>query len=108
MLNLKNVKIAFFDLDGVLSIPRYRDIDGNISCGMLSEDWFITCQSTEDVYRDCEVPIKVINLLRRLKNNGTKLYVLTHETNSGAYFNKVNFILKITQISLALILMYYL
>lgn len=93
MLDLSQVKVAFFDLDGVLSVPRYIDKNGATNCGMIDNDWFNTCQEREDVYKDCIAPFQVINLLSELKKDGVKLFVLTHETNSGAYFNKVNFIL---------------
>lgn len=93
MLNLNKINIAFFDLDGVLSVPRYRDSHGNITCGMSDDDWFDICQNRLDVYKDCVVPNQVLNLLETLKKNNATLYVLTHETNSGAYFNKVEYVL---------------
>lgn len=91
---IKNIKIAFFDLDGVLSIPRYKNSDGIITCGMLDTDWFDRCQNEDDIYKYCIPPKQIINLLQKLKNNNTLLFVLTHETNSGAYFNKVDYVLK--------------
>ena len=92
-LNLKKVKIAFFDLGGVLSVPRYADAYGNIGCSVPDDYWFKYCNWKSDVYALCKPIKQTKELLQELKKQGTRLYVLTHETNSGAYFNKVDFVL---------------
>lgn len=92
-MRLKDIDIAFFDLDGVLSVPRYETGLG-IKCALPDEDWFQEVNWCSDVYRHCEPVPQVIKLLEQLKKRNTRLYVLTHETNSGAYFNKVDFVLE--------------
>lgn len=95
MVKLKGVQIAFFDLDGVLSIPRFRDNLGNIKCAIGSDDgaWFDKANWNSDCYKDCKVNPNIIALLNKLKSKNVRLYVLTHDTNSGSYFNKVDFVL---------------
>lgn len=92
-MKLKDIDIAFFDLDGVLSVPRYETGLG-IKCALPDEDWFQEVNWCSDVYRHCEPVPQVIKLLEQLKKRSTRLFVLTHETNSGAYFNKVDFVLE--------------
>lgn len=92
-MKLKDIDIAFFDLDGVLSVPRYETGLG-VKCALPDEDWFQEVNWNSNVYRHCEPVPQVIKLLEQLKKRNTRLYVLTHETNSGAYFNKVDFVLE--------------
>ena len=35
-------RLAFFDIDGVLSAPGY-DVNGEIRIGMSDEDWILYC-----------------------------------------------------------------
>ena len=91
-MRLKDIDIAFFDLDGVLSVPRYETNLG-VKCALPDESWFQSANWGSDLYNHCEPVPQVMKLLEKLKNNGTRLYVLTHENNSGAYFNKVDFVL---------------
>lgn len=91
-MKLKDIKLAFFDLDGVLSVPRYKT-DSGIKCALPDNAWFQKANWGSDIYKYCEPVPQMIKLLEQLKKNGVQLFVLTHETNSGAYFNKVDFIL---------------
>lgn len=95
MIKLNGVKIAFFDIDGVLSIPRYRDYLGSIKCaiGKNDEAWFDKSNWNSDCYKDCAVNPKIVTLLNILKSKNVRLFALTHDTNSGSYFNKVDFVL---------------
>lgn len=92
-MRLKDIDIAFFDLDGVLSVPRYETRLG-VKCALPDEDWFESANWGSDLYKHCEPVPQVLKLLEQLKKRNTRLFVLTHETNSGAYFNKVDFVLK--------------
>lgn len=92
-MRLKDIDIAFFDLDGVLSVPRYETGLG-VKCALPDEDWFQEVNWNSNVYRHCEPVPQVLKLLEQLKKRNTRLFVLTHETNSGAYFNKVDFVLE--------------
>lgn len=94
MLSFTTTKLLFLDIDGVLSIPRYYSDkrDTVLTCGMPEEDWFRMCNTNNDVYMDCGVPKGVVKILRDAKKNGIEFYALTVETNSGEYFNKVNFL----------------
>lgn len=94
MVNLKGVEIAFFDIDGVLSIPRYDDGYGYIRCSISDDEaWFQKVNWSEDCYKLCKANPKAIELLEELTKKNVRLFALTHETNSGSYFNKVNFVL---------------
>lgn len=92
-MRLKDIDIAFFDLDGVLSVPRYETRLG-VKCALPDEDWFESANWGSGLYKHCEPVPQVLKLLEQLKKRNTRLFVLTHETNSGAYFNKVDFVLK--------------
>jgi glycosyltransferase involved in cell wall biosynthesis len=93
-MRLDDIKIAFIDLDGVLSVPRYENrYNTSLSCSMPDDLWFARCNTSLSVYDHCVAPDYIRPLLDELKARRVKLYVLTHETNSGAYFNKVNFVL---------------
>ena len=76
-------KIAFFDIDGVLSIPQYR-INNKIKPGGSPEWWKNFCDSNENPYKDCKIPKLVYNKLKTLKEIGVKLYVLTTENIPSA------------------------
>ena len=95
MISLKGIKIAFIDIDGVLSIPRYKDCIGNVRCAIGQNEgaWFNKSNWNSDCYKDCAVNPAVVALLDKLKRKGVMLYALTHETNSGSYFNKIDFVL---------------
>lgn len=93
MINFNLVKVAFFDLDGTLSIPRYESRSG-VGCGMPDNVWFDYNNRSSNTYRDCLVNPKAVGLLRDLRGLGVELKVLTLETFSGAYFNKVRFVLE--------------
>lgn len=93
MIDLRNVKIAFIDVDGTLAIPRFKNNDGQIKCAMEDNVWFNRCNSRTDMYKYCIKNKKLEDFMIKLKNNGTIFYVLTEETNSGAYFNKIDFVL---------------
>ena len=46
-MKLKDIDIAFFDLDGVLSVPRYETRLG-VKCALPDEDWFKSANWNSD------------------------------------------------------------
>lgn len=75
---MSNIKIVFFDLDGTLSIPEYRN-DGEPVIGFPTiREWVHYCETAgRDAYQYCK-PVKVTKkYAAELKSAGIKLYVLT-------------------------------
>ena len=56
-MRVKNIDIAFFDLDGVLSVPRYETGLG-IKCALPDEDWFQSANWSNDLYKYCNLFLK--------------------------------------------------
>ncbi len=86
-----NYKAAFFDIDGVLSVPRFT-IDGCIKPGYSAEQWAEVTSESDDVYRDCRAPKCVKELLDSFVAQGVKLFVLSTESLEDAIRSKRKFI----------------
>ena len=91
MKEFNNIKLAFYDIDGVLSIPRYN-VNGLIKCGGNTEWWEDYCKDNSNPYEFCGVPNKIYNNLKIMKDLGIELYVLSVETNLDAKRGKIKFI----------------
>ena len=86
-----NIKKAFYDIDGVLSIPRYER-NGVLTTGGSLEWWKNFCDTHEDPYKYCGVPRMVYNNLEAQKSSGVELYVLSVETIPKAKEGKLKFL----------------
>lgn len=86
-----NYKAAFFDIDGVLSVPRFT-IDGCIKPGYSAEQWAEVTHESDDVYKDCRAPKCVKELLDSFAAHGVKLFVLSTESLEDAIRSKDKFI----------------
>ena len=84
--------LAFFDIDGTLSIPRYLCFDGKYRAGMPQGDWERYCEKNHNAYKDCGTPVPVYELLDDLKDAGAKLMVLSTESIDAAKISKRRFI----------------
>ena len=72
------IKAAFFDVDGTLSAPEYREADGTPVVGFTQEGWTAYCRRTrEHAYDFCSPVAPVEAYARKLKAEGTRLYVLS-------------------------------
>lgn len=90
-------KIAFFDIDGVLSIPRYlntsRHTDGNKYVPGGTDRWWKSyCEENEHPYEACIVPHVIKVYLSDLLNSGCELFVLSQESFDAAERGKRDFI----------------
>lgn len=85
------MKYAFFDLDGVLSVPRYN-MDGRIVCGGPSDWWEKYNSLHTDAYRLCRSPRFIKKYVANLNKNGVKCYVLTVARKNCTKQNKETFI----------------
>lgn len=89
------IKLVFFDIDGTLCVPRYRDKHGNLVCGFSDADWFEFCENAgKEGYRDCITVKPVERYAHELKENGTKLFVLSTAQSLGEIEAKKTHILR--------------
>jgi FMN phosphatase YigB (HAD superfamily) len=85
------MKLVFFDMDGTLCSPQYL-VDGKMEIG-LPEGWVEYCVEKEnDTYEDC-IPVRIVgDYAKRLKEAGTRLYVLSTVQTSFEYEAKKCFL----------------
>lgn len=73
----KEIKLAFFDIDGTLSVPRYW-IDGRFQIGTDEQGWIDYClEHREDSYEFCYGSAPVRAHAEELKKSGCRLFVLS-------------------------------
>lgn len=71
---LMKIMLAFFDLDGTLSAPQYREADGTPVIGFTPKRWMEYCERERDhAYRDCRPVAEVAEFAKELYENGTLL-----------------------------------
>ena len=83
--------MAFFDIDGVLSIPQYR-IEGKLKAGGSKHWWKSYCLYEYNPYKDCKVPKAIKEKLKEFKEQNVHLYVLSQENINEARDGKIKFI----------------
>ena len=73
------MKLAFFDVDGTLSAPRYLDREnGRFVIGFTDAAWLSFCgEYGKDAYRDCAPLACVADYAKKLKETGCRLFVLS-------------------------------
>ena len=70
-------KLVFFDVDGVLSVPRYL-IGGRMTIGTTNEKWKEYCRiHGEDTYEYCVGISAVRKYAEKRKAEGARLFVLS-------------------------------
>ena len=89
--NCLTQKIAFFDIDGVLSVPRYLR-DGEYKPGGTSEWWKKVTEESDDVYQYCKVPKCIKEFVNNLRQEKVKLYTLSTEPLESAKRCKKKFL----------------
>lgn len=87
---IKTIKAAFFDIDGVLSVPRYFK-DGKFVSGG-SPEWWEEFSKDEDAYKDCIAPPIVKAFIQKLLDNGVMVKYLSTESIIPARRAKEKFI----------------
>jgi FMN phosphatase YigB (HAD superfamily) len=87
-----SVKVAFFDVDGVLSVPRYRHPDGSIKPGGTDDWWLDFNIKHADTYKDCKAPNCMKSAIALLRESNTKIMVLTEEHLSFTLNNKAKWV----------------
>ena len=90
MINIENIKLAFFDLDGTLAIPRYEYND-KIRPGVSEKTWERISMDV-NVYKDCGIPKAVREFVNELYYNSAIVYVVTQETWAPAFKAKLKFL----------------
>ena len=71
------IRLAFFDVDGVLSAPEYRD-QGEAVIGFTEEEWLHWCEEEKEAgYRYCKPLPLVRSFAEKQKREGSRLFVLT-------------------------------
>ncbi len=71
------MKLAFFDMDGTLCLPNYETESGT-TIGFTETDWIAFCiRHGEDTYEKCRPLPKVGAYAAKLKEEGTRVFVLT-------------------------------
>lgn len=69
-------KLIFFDIDGTLSIPRYKVGEGEYVSCFCKEDWMAYCREHgENAYANCKGVEDLKTLMRRLRDNGYAVYI---------------------------------
>lgn len=85
-------KLAFFDIDGTLSVPVYT-INGVTGIGITDSEWFRwSVEKGEDSYEECKGAAPVRAYAEKLKKEGVRLFVLSASSNSYESRAKEKFI----------------
>ena len=86
-------QLAFFDVDGTLSAPYFRQPDGTLNIGLTEQGWLDYCASEkEDAYQYCEPVIPVRAYARKLKGEGASLFVLSKINSEDEIAAKEKFV----------------
>lgn len=89
---IANIKYIFFDIDGVLSVPRYKNFDKEeYVSGFTDDDWLKFNVISDHPYKDCIAPKtmqKFVHILHTNKKLCKKIFCLTADDNSFSYNSK--------------------
>lgn len=87
------MKLVFFDVDGTLCVPTYKNKNGDLVVGFTDEGWYEFCVTMgEDGYKDC-IPVQpVIRYARKKKEEGARLFVLSTSHTPEETAAKVKFV----------------
>lgn len=108
----KLYKLAFFDIDGTLSVPQYdfasviesekgnlevyqefKDfVGGNLLNGCEESKWVDFNILNSNSYANCRAPVTIVNFVKKLREKGTVVFALTEEHFSFALNNKAKWV----------------
>ena len=75
---MAEIRLAFFDMDGTLSVPRYLTDEGRYTLGFRPAAWVEFCRVRGIRSYDHCLPVPaVFDYARKLKEQGAELYVLS-------------------------------
>lgn len=92
-MRFDNIKYVFFDIDGVLSAPRYLNKENKFVSGFSDNDWIEYNINFPQSYKNCIAPNLVKQFVSACALADKKLFCLTAEDNAFSYFSKVDFVL---------------
>lgn len=85
-------QLAFFDVDGTLSVPVYHDGDREV-IGFTDEGWLEYCRvNGAEAYCYCKTVEPVRRYAAQLQARGVELYVLTSSQSEKETQAKVRFV----------------
>ncbi len=88
-----SVKLAFFDVDGTLSAPRYPHENGRMDIGFTEDGWLAYCEKTgPHGYDFCRPLPPVRAFAEELHRAGTRLFVLSSCSHPNEHAAKTGFI----------------
>ena len=78
MTDLQTIKLAFFDVDGTLSAPRYPHEDGRMDIGFTDQGWLDYCEKAGSHGYDYCLPLPPVRAFAEdLHRAGARLFVLS-------------------------------
>ena len=87
------MKLTFIDFDGTLSVPNYKDKNGQMVMGFTDGSWKEYVKATTpDTFFYCKPVMPVIRFAKSQKENGNKVYVLTAVSSTEEVSGKKKFI----------------
>lgn len=87
------MELVFFDIDGTLCVPTYKNKQGETVVGFTDEGWYEFCITMgEDGYKDC-IPVKpVLRYAGKRHDDGAKLFVLSTAHTKEETSAKIKFV----------------
>lgn len=86
-------QLVFFDIDGTLCVPTYKDKEGKFVVGFSDEGWFEFCRENgDDGYKYCKPVKPVVRYAEKRKSEGAKLFVLSTAQSKEEIASKIKYI----------------
>ena len=80
---LDDIEVVYFDVDGVLSIPRYPIGPNGAMISFADQaSWCIFADNNLDAYKDCYIPTAIIAWMQKLKAAGIPINILSASNDS--------------------------
>ena len=80
-VDINELKIVYFDVDGVLSVPRYAiGENGRIVSFSSPDKWDPFVKDNPDAYKDCFIPKAIIEWMEKLKAANIPIKILSAST----------------------------
>lgn len=87
---LKNIKVIFADVDNTLLCVKMYDENKKRIVGFAEYNDWLKYNIFNNAYVNCSAPRGVLNLVKKLHDEGTVVYGLTECSNSFEYNAKFN------------------